>query len=72
MSSGNRLKDINTNDYMIHVTVCFVSLYRGLDELINLDATDYHLIPYVTGGLGRLIHLIREDKVPDLPGKNFF
>ena len=47
----------------------FIVLFRDIDELVNLDATDYHIVPYVTGGLGRLVRLIKEDKVPNLPSR---
>ena len=43
--------------------------FRSSDELVNQDAPVFHVVPYITGGLQRLYHLLKTDTVPELLGK---
>ena len=46
--------------------------YRACEEHTSLDSPVYHILPYVSGGLERLLHRIKTDAVPQLAGKNLF
>ena len=45
---------------------------RTCEEHTSLDSPVYHILPYVSGGLERLLHRIKTDAVPELAGKNLF